>query len=314
MARVEITPRVLADLERLFEFKPERNPEKAREQLLSGRRALALLADHPLLGRDAEDGRRELVLLRGRDAYIAKCRWLPAEETPAPCSLEASHVTLGQNRLPTRQNSSLRLVIPTSAGRDPRLRSTPCSQPSSRAAFGMHAPPVTIDVHTGPGLPSMYVVGLVEGAVKEVKDSVRSAIQLAGFEWPPGRITVNLSPVDLPIEGGRLDLPIAPPTVSSFSMSSRSSSVRSSATPPRPGNLRSAPVRRGDAESLGARLRTDSAGRATIADLAGADALSVHHVSEALLFRQLDAEGFDTPLQAIACAPAREASPAPGVR
>ena len=55
-------------------------PRKAREQLLSVRRALELLADHPLLGRDAEDGRRELILLRGRDGYIAKYRWLPAEE------------------------------------------------------------------------------------------------------------------------------------------------------------------------------------------------------------------------------------------
>ncbi len=73
MARVEITARALSDLERLFEFKAERNPRKAREQLLS-------LAEHPLLGRDAEDGRRELILLRGRDGYIAKYRWLPAEE------------------------------------------------------------------------------------------------------------------------------------------------------------------------------------------------------------------------------------------
>src|SRR2546430_12400020 len=80
MARVEITARVLSDLERLFGFTTERNPRKAREQLLSVRRALELLADHPLLGRDADDGRRELFLLRGRDGYIAKYRWLPAEE------------------------------------------------------------------------------------------------------------------------------------------------------------------------------------------------------------------------------------------
>jgi magnesium chelatase family protein len=79
----------------------------------------------------------------------------------------------------------------------------------SRAAFGLAAPPVTLDVHLGPGLPSLTVVGLAEGAVKEAKDRVRSAIQLAGFEWPPGRITVNLSPADLPKEGGRFDLPIA---------------------------------------------------------------------------------------------------------
>src|SRR5437879_10530712 len=80
MARVEITGRALSDLERLFEFKAERNPRKAREQLLSVRRALELLADHPLLGREAEEGRRELILSRGRHGYIAKYRWLPAED------------------------------------------------------------------------------------------------------------------------------------------------------------------------------------------------------------------------------------------
>jgi hypothetical protein len=34
----------------------------------------------PLLGRPAEDGRRELVLLRGRYGYVAKYRWVPAED------------------------------------------------------------------------------------------------------------------------------------------------------------------------------------------------------------------------------------------
>jgi magnesium chelatase family protein len=38
---------------------------------------------------------------------------------------------------------------------------------------------------------------------------VRSALLTAGFSFAPGRITVNLSPADLPKEGGRFDLPIA---------------------------------------------------------------------------------------------------------
>ena len=79
MATVEITQRALADLERLFDFIAAENPEKAREQLLSVRKAFELLPDHPLLGRSAEDGRRELILSRGRYGYIAKHRWLPAE-------------------------------------------------------------------------------------------------------------------------------------------------------------------------------------------------------------------------------------------
>ncbi|MBS0376532.1 MAG: type II toxin-antitoxin system RelE/ParE family toxin [Proteobacteria bacterium] len=80
MARVEVTERALADLERLFEFIAQHDPRGARERLTSVRRALELLADHPLLGRVVEDGRRELVLSRGRYGYIAKFRWLPADD------------------------------------------------------------------------------------------------------------------------------------------------------------------------------------------------------------------------------------------
>jgi plasmid stabilization system protein ParE len=80
VARVEVTERAIADLERLFDFIAEEDPVRARKQLLSVRRALELLADHPLLGREAEEGRRELVLSRGRYGYIAKYRWLPTED------------------------------------------------------------------------------------------------------------------------------------------------------------------------------------------------------------------------------------------
>ncbi len=80
MARVEVTAQALADLERLADFIAADNPKRAREQLRSVRRAFALLAEHPLLGRLAEDGRRELVLSRGRYGYIAKYRWLPADD------------------------------------------------------------------------------------------------------------------------------------------------------------------------------------------------------------------------------------------
>ncbi|MCC7490362.1 MAG: type II toxin-antitoxin system RelE/ParE family toxin [Gammaproteobacteria bacterium] len=80
MARVEIAPEALADLERLFDFLAEHDPRRARARMLSVRQAMELLADHPLLGHEAEDGRRELVLSRGRYGYVAKYRWLPAED------------------------------------------------------------------------------------------------------------------------------------------------------------------------------------------------------------------------------------------
>jgi magnesium chelatase family protein len=53
------------------------------------------------------------------------------------------------------------------------------------------------------------MVGLPETVVRESKERVRSALLNTGFEFPSGRITVNLSPADLPKEGGRFDLPIA---------------------------------------------------------------------------------------------------------
>ena len=80
MARVQITTRALAVLERLFEFMAVQNPKRALERILSVRRAFELLSDHPLLGRQAEDGRRELILSRGRFGYVAKYRWVPDED------------------------------------------------------------------------------------------------------------------------------------------------------------------------------------------------------------------------------------------
>jgi plasmid stabilization system protein ParE len=80
VARVEVTARALRDLERLFDFVAAAEPERALAQLSSVRAAFEVLADHPLLGRVAEEGRRELVLSRGRYGYIAKYRWLPSED------------------------------------------------------------------------------------------------------------------------------------------------------------------------------------------------------------------------------------------
>lgn len=79
----------------------------------------------------------------------------------------------------------------------------------SRAMDGLAAPLVRVEVHLSNGLPSLSIVGLPEAAVRESKDRVRSAIINARFEFPARRITVNLSPADLPKQGGRFDLPIA---------------------------------------------------------------------------------------------------------
>ncbi|MCL1079386.1 ATP-dependent protease [Parashewanella spongiae] len=79
----------------------------------------------------------------------------------------------------------------------------------TRASCGVDAPPVTVEVHLSNGLPAFNLVGLPETSVKEARERVRSALINAGFEFPMRRITVNLSPADLPKQGGRYDLPIA---------------------------------------------------------------------------------------------------------
>ena len=80
---------------------------------------------------------------------------------------------------------------------------------NSRARVGMEAPPVTVEVQLAGGLPCMNIVGLPEMAVRESKDRVRGALHNGHFQFPAGRITVNLAPADLKKEGPSFDLPMA---------------------------------------------------------------------------------------------------------
>lgn len=79
----------------------------------------------------------------------------------------------------------------------------------TRTQVGIRALPVSVEVHLSNGLPGFAIVGLPETVVKESKERVRSALLNSNFEFPNGRITVNLAPADIPKEGGRFDLPIA---------------------------------------------------------------------------------------------------------
>lgn len=79
----------------------------------------------------------------------------------------------------------------------------------SRALVGMESPRVTVETHLPGGLPGFTLVGLPETAVREARDRVKSAIQNCGFDYPRGRIVVNLAPAELAKEGARFDLAIA---------------------------------------------------------------------------------------------------------
>ncbi|BEH08842.1 hypothetical protein GSUET_04540 [Geobacter sulfurreducens subsp. ethanolicus] len=79
----------------------------------------------------------------------------------------------------------------------------------SSALLGIDAVIVDVEVDISPGLPQFATVGLPDGAVKESKDRVKSALKNAGYDFPPRKITVNLAPADLKKEGAAFDLPIS---------------------------------------------------------------------------------------------------------
>ena len=79
----------------------------------------------------------------------------------------------------------------------------------SSAIAGVDAFPVEVEVDTGGGAPSFRMVGLAEGAVREAFERMKSAIRNSGYEFPHGKITINLAPADTRKEGSSFDLPMA---------------------------------------------------------------------------------------------------------
>jgi len=77
------------------------------------------------------------------------------------------------------------------------------------AYLGLEARGVEVQVQLSTGLPAFIIVGLPDKAVAESRERVRAALSAIGLALPPKRITINLSPADLPKEGSHFDLPIA---------------------------------------------------------------------------------------------------------
>jgi magnesium chelatase family protein len=83
------------------------------------------------------------------------------------------------------------------------------AQLQSAAIVGCDAELVTVEVDAARGLPHWRLVGLAAIAVRESHERVSAALANAGFDFPPRRITVSLSPGDLRKDGTAFDLPIA---------------------------------------------------------------------------------------------------------
>jgi magnesium chelatase family protein len=74
---------------------------------------------------------------------------------------------------------------------------------------GVEARLVEVQCTVAPGTPSFTLVGLPDKAVSEARERVRAALTEMAIALPPKRITINMSPADLPKEGSHFDLPIA---------------------------------------------------------------------------------------------------------
>ena len=74
---------------------------------------------------------------------------------------------------------------------------------------GVSARTVEVQCAVTPGLPAFAIVGLPDKAVSEARDRVRAALSALAIALPSKRVTINLSPADLPKEGSHFDLPIA---------------------------------------------------------------------------------------------------------
>ncbi|WP_407495200.1 YifB family Mg chelatase-like AAA ATPase [Pseudooceanicola sp. MF1-13] len=74
---------------------------------------------------------------------------------------------------------------------------------------GVEARLVEVQCAVTAGMPAFAIVGLPDKAVSEARDRIRNALIALKIALPSKRVTVNLSPADLPKEGSHFDLPIA---------------------------------------------------------------------------------------------------------
>lgn len=79
----------------------------------------------------------------------------------------------------------------------------------SVALLGIDGRVIEVEADLGGGLPSIKLVGLPDAGLREAKDRVRSAVRNSGQQWPSEKLTLGLSPANLPKLGSGYDVAIA---------------------------------------------------------------------------------------------------------
>lgn len=83
------------------------------------------------------------------------------------------------------------------------------SRTRSAVCLGIEGREVFVETDITRGLPGIGMSGLASTMVMESRERIRNAIINSGYEFPKGRITVNLTPASLRKNSSCLDLPIA---------------------------------------------------------------------------------------------------------
>lgn len=80
---------------------------------------------------------------------------------------------------------------------------------TSAVVRGIEGIIVNVEIDVSAGIPEFDMTGSLANQVKEAKERVKIAIKNSGYNVPPGKICVNISPADIRKAGTGLDLPIA---------------------------------------------------------------------------------------------------------
>ena len=62
--------------------------------------------------------------------------------------------------------------------------------------WGYEGSIVSVEVDLRHGIPATDIVGISDGAVKETRERVQSAIRNSGLEYPNERVLISVSPAD----------------------------------------------------------------------------------------------------------------------
>lgn len=83
------------------------------------------------------------------------------------------------------------------------------SRLKSITLVGLEGAMVDIETVIHRGMPAFTIVGLPDASIQESRERVKAALKQSGFEFPRGKIALNLAPADLKKQGPRFDLAIA---------------------------------------------------------------------------------------------------------